>query len=58
MKVETRRELGESESKDKEREKSIKILNTYATIIVYICIVTVTIVHECIILQPLMWVFF
>ena len=58
MKVETRRELGESESKDKEREKSIKILNTHSTITVHKCTVTVAIVHECTILQPLMWVFF
>ena len=60
MRVETRRESGESESRDKrEREKKInKILNAYAIVTVHVCTVTVAIVHKCTILHPLMWVFF
>ena len=56
MRVETRRESGESESRDKrERQKKInKILNAYAIVTVHVCTVTVAIVHKCTILHPLM----
>ena len=39
-------------------EDNIKIINRRATITVYICTVTVAIVHKCTILHPLIWVFF
>ena len=58
MRAETRRESGESESRDKEREKIIKILNAHVTVTVHICTVTIAIVHLCTILHLLMWVFF
>ena len=45
-----------SESRDKERGKSIKMLNAHTTVIVHICMVTVAIVHKYTILHPLMWV--
>ena len=45
-------------TREKEREKIIKILNIGATVTVHICMVTVTIVHLCTILHPLIWVFF
>ena len=49
----------ESNQRDREeREKIIKILNASATIIVHICTITVAIMHKCIILHPLLWVFF
>ena len=58
MRVETRRESGESESESRdkrEREKKInKILNAYAIVTVHVCTVTVAIVHKCTILHPLM----
>ena len=46
-----------------EREKNVqtkinKIINTHATVTVHICTVTVTIVHKCIIMHKLVWVFF
>ena len=44
--------------RDKEREKITKILNASATATVHICMVTIAIVHLCIILHPLMWVCF
>ena len=46
----TRQEKGE--------RKKYKIINKRITITVYIYTITVTIVHKCIILHPLMWVFF
>ena len=39
-------------------QKDTKILYARATIFVHICTVTVALVHLCIILYPLMWVFF
>ena len=55
-----RRELGKSksESRDKKKKKTNKILNTHATVIVHICTVIVVIVHKCTILHTLMLVFF
>ena len=49
----------EQESEVKEKEKISKILNARATVImhIYICMVTVTLVHICTILHPLMWLF-
>ena len=44
--------------KEKERKKTNKKINGSATVTVHICTVTVAIVHKCIILHPLMWVFF
>ena len=41
-----------------ERGKNNKISNARTIGIVHICTVTVTLVHLCIILHPLMWVFF
>ena len=41
-----------------EREKIVKILNAPTTIIMHICMVTVTIMHLCTILHSMMWVFF
>ena len=41
-----------------EREKTINILYAHATVTVYICTVTVAIVHFYTSLHPLMWVFF
>ena len=58
VRAETRRELGENESRDQEREKIIKILNTHATVTVHICTVTVAIVYLYTSLHPLMWVIF
>ena len=60
VRVEKRRELGESksESKDQEWETIIKILNTHATVIVHICTITVAIVYLYTSLHPLMWVIF
>ena len=55
-------EWGESESnqsdREKEREKTNKIINAIAIVTLHICTVTITIVHKCTILHPLMWVFF
>ena len=45
-------------TKDNEREKITKILNASATITVHICTVTEAIVHLCIFLHSLMWIFF
>ena len=58
MRAETRRKSGKSESKNKEREKTIKILKAHDTVTVHICTVTIAIVHLCTILHTLMWVFF
>jgi len=44
-------------TRDKEREKIIKILNASVTVTMHICMVTVAIVHLCTILHPLIWVF-
>ena len=46
------------EHQRQEREKTNKIINASATVTVHICTVIVAIVHKCIILHPLMWVFF
>ena len=54
MRAETRRKSSKSESKNKEREKTIKILNTHDTVTVHICTVTIAIVHLCTILHTLM----
>ena len=54
MRAETRRKSGKSESKNKEREKTIKILNAHDTVTVHICTVTIAIVHLCTILHTLM----
>ena len=43
---------------EKGERKKYKIINKRITITVYIYTITVTIVHKCIILHPLMWVFF
>ena len=57
-------EWGESGSKsnqkykEKEREKTNKIINESATVTVHICTVIVAFVQKCTILHPLMWVFF
>ena len=48
----------ESDKARERREKKYKIINKRITITVYIYTITVTIVHKCIILHPLMWVFF
>ena len=45
-------------TKDNEREKITKILNASATITVHIYTATETIVHLCIFLHSLMWIFF
>ena len=60
MRVETKRESGESESESiaKREKKTNKILNGHAIVTVHICTVTVAIVHKCTILYSLMWVFF
>ena len=64
MRAETKRESGESESESesesiaRREKKANKILNGHATVTMHICTVTVTIVHKCTILHPLMWVFF
>ena len=53
VRAEIRRESSESKSQSsdkRERKKTNKILN--------VCTVTVTTVHKCTILHPLMWVFF
>ena len=57
MRAKTKRESGESESESiaKREKKTNKILNGHAIVTVYICTVTVAIVHKCIILHPLMW---
>ena len=39
-------------------EYNIKIIDGRATVIMHICTVTIAIMHKCIILHPLMWVFF
>ena len=57
--------IGDNESevrvratREKEREKIIKILNASVIVTMHICTVTIVIVHKCTILHPLMWVFF
>ena len=40
-----------------ERGKNNKISNARATVTVYLCMVTVTLVHLYTILHPLMWIF-
>ena len=42
----------------RDKKKISKILNASAIVTVHICMVIVAIVHLCIILHPLMWVFF
>ena len=44
--------------KKRSESKTIKILNTHATVAVHICTVTVVIVHKCTIMHKLVWVFF
>ena len=41
-----------------EREKTINILYTHATVTVHICMVAIAIVHFYTSLHPLMWMFF
>ena len=46
-----------------EREKNVRteiniITNAHATVTVHICTITVAIVHKCIIMHKLVWVFF
>ena len=53
---EKKREWGES--RDKEKEKIIKILNTHVTVTVHICTVIVAILYLYTSLHPLMWVIF
>ena len=53
---EKNREWGES--KDKEKEKIIKILNTHVIVTAHICTVTVAILYLYTSLHPLMWVIF
>ena len=50
--------MGEREFDKARREKKNKIIDRRATVTVHIYMVTVVIMHKCIILHPLMWVFF
>ena len=45
VRAETMRELGENESRDQERGKIIKILNTHAIVTMHICTVIVAMVY-------------
>ena len=58
VRAKTRRELGENESRDQEREKIIKILNTHAIVTMHICTVIITMVYLYTSLHPLIWVIF
>ena len=57
-KREREREREKSDGERKEMRKKYKIMICTAIVTMYICTITIAIVHLCTILHPLMWVFF